>query len=673
MTDTRAETGLVPVSARGPLERRKQIMLARAAATVSGWHGVVRRLRVYVRSRRFPVGGLSAPMSRGKRKTPRSQPASVNRPRSRPTKARAVAGSGRHTSGRRHVADIPSRGTWGSVHSLIRTTPRRLLRLCRLTPSRFVIVLVLLLLIAGGSIWESRRLNREISTHISASFSQIGNIQAVFGSQPNGGISPACGCAHPKSNEWRGVTFTGRAVTLTRSGRSPWTEWVMSGPQEDPISLYDSMKRLEIRVIRFRLRGAGGGGDFDPRWLRDPSVLRQHADVQTDRPIRSHVLKLINHGSLHVDLTGPVPVGAWIPVPGSHISLGADVGAFQEEPSTLNMTEKYPGVLGQQTKNAILNREGYPLGDFLGPNVVVWSDDPSTESPGTPLARPGGRSITAVVISKSTFSVRIGAVPLSSDERTISHAYYQAVPQFRARESIHWGGADGGVVNVQVTKPLTPGQYVRLRRRVTRHPTVEIKSWEDRWIGPMTQTSKRITIPGQSVAGEYYMAEAYPGTIHDSATGPRNTLGDLDFEVPKGSTPNHGYSSTIESYPPLPSVSGFNVFGPLTHLRIANAVGSVLVGDRTIALGSPATVEFRVLKGLEDAQHRHLIAVPVSTAENQAKIQLTAVAGVEINGQDETSYAHQHSEVLSTWLFIFGLVSCLCSVAGLLWRFIGRD
>jgi len=561
--------------------------------------------------------------------------------------------------------------------------PARQLRSRRLTPgdvlaglkrigasgaARVAAALLVLLVIGGGAIWEAHRLERDSPTHLSASLSQIGGISAVFGSQPDGGVSPACGCAYPPKGDWRGVTFAGRTIALSRSGNSAWTEWVLSGPSEGPVSFYDSYKRLDAKVIRFRLHDWQRGGTFDPDWLLNKAELERRVTVLTDRAIHSHVLKLINHGSLHVAMTGPIPIGAWVPLKGAKVTLGSSPGPFPDEPVTLELADTYPPVLGQQNYDALLNREGYSLGDFIGPNVVFWSDDPSTESPGTPLAHPGGDSVTAVVIGGSTFSARLGIVPLSGAERELSHLYYQSVPPFRARESVHWGAADGGTVHVRITNPLSPLEYAALRRRVARHSKVTVTGWEDRWYGPLTATPTDTTLPRQSVRGEYYESMEYPGTIHDSGTGPHGEPLGLDSEPPKDSTANHGWVPTEEFYPPLPQEDGFNVFGPLSHLHISDAVGSLLVGDRTVALGSPAEVAFRGLTDLRDAQHEQLLPVPITTSLSHARIQLTAVAGVSVNDSTETSYAQQHNATLSDWLFVIGLISCVCAVVGLAWR-----
>ena len=124
--------------------------------------------------------------------------------------------------------------------------------------------------------------------------------------------------------------------------------------------------------------------------------------------------QLMTHQAVHIAMLGPVPVGAWIPFPGSQVTLSDEPSQFPQDPSIPSITERYPATIGYDNGNGP-NGQTVPLGDFLGPNIVLWSGDPVAQMPETPLKAPTHPGvITALMISNSTFSLRVAAVPLTN-------------------------------------------------------------------------------------------------------------------------------------------------------------------------------------------------------------------------------------------------------------------
>src|SRR4051812_44518220 len=92
-----------------------------------------------------------------------------------------------------------------------------------------------------------------------------------------------------------------------------------------------------------------------------------------------------------------------------------------------------------------------------------------------------------------------------------------------------------------------------------------------------------------------------------------------------------------DRYPPLPRHRGLDIFGPLTSLHFEGARGSLLVGDRAIALAAPSTVRLTNLRGLI-TETDGAIPVPLATVGSAAQVAFEASGSAAVNGVDETTF-----------------------------------
>jgi hypothetical protein len=455
---------------------------------------------------------------------------------------------------------------------------------------------------------------------VSGQLSGLGSISLAEGTQADGGISPLCGCEKPKFNEWRGITFASRETTIARTGRAPWTEWVVSAAEPESIELNGHFEDVVVEALKLR-----GQGRFNPEELMaGPQELQGR--VLSREVLRQYRLALMTHRAGHVAQLGPVPVGAWIPFPGSRVTLTDTPTIFpgQERPRA-RLVERYPSDVGWIAPDQTAEPQAYPLGDFLGP-VVIWFRDPSATIPGTDI-RPTPRkdTITALVIRHSVFSTRIGVVPLNNREASAKQRFGRRHP-YQATGNVEFGQYDGGHTTVTVQRPLGEQEYAALRRRVHNQPRVD------------TEFSSTFTRKPPSQHGRYQVMRV-------------------------GET---------KRYPPLPKENGFNVFGPLESVLFRGVHGALEVSDRAIKLVGSADVELNDVSSLRNGVDEERVPALLKAGSGSARLTFHGVGTVRVNGAEETTAAQSHRELWKTIGVIAGIVSLLIGMVSLIYAII-RD
>lgn len=467
--------------------------------------------------------------------------------------------------------------------------------------------LTLSILLAGTLVCLS--LLKSTPEQLSGRLTGVRNITFTESTQKEGGgISPVCGCFAPPVRSWRGITFASREVTIHRGGRSKWTEWAISGAEPDQMYLYGGYKRLSVQAFRIR-----PDGRFNPRWLLGPN-LAHHGTVLMQRRFTAYRFSLLNHGTLKLGLENSVPVGAWIPFPLSRVQLTAHESEFPgQQPRTPYIRERYASHIGVDSHQNATEPQAYPIADFLGPDLVLWSYDPDTTAPGTPIEKSTGRGVvTALLIRRSTFSTRIGVIPMSAHEVSGREELNAEHPR-RAKENFFYGRYDGGRITVALNRPLKTASYTQMRRRVNKHPFTSIK------------------------------------TVQPFGTG-------------KHGEPKAEKVFESERYPPLPRQSGFNVFGPLHRLFLHGVRGNVLVADRPIDMAGSADLELNDVEGLFNGNDQELLAAPLATSGEETTLQFRAVSEAKVNGVSETTGWQMHREEILLVAAVAGIIGSLVGI-----------
>ncbi len=473
---------------------------------------------------------------------------------------------------------------------------------------------MLLIVLAGGGLLAVGQLKRPAPVAVAGDLSGFTGISFTEGAPREGGVSPVCGCVKPPYDAWRGITFAGHAASITRTGRSSYTQWILSPAEPDSVSLVGGEMRLTVEAFRLQ-----PNDEFNPKWLLHPSDLSRHARVLLRTQIHGSDLNLVSGNTLHVAMLAKVPIAAWVPYPGSKVSLGRRTNAFPSQQPEPQLTEVYPEDLGNAAKTQAERAQGYPLGDFLGPDVVVWSEDDETHVAGTSLVPTKDESITALIVRNSTFSTRIGVVPATESELTRSAKASKGHPR-AASQDIYPGNWDHGHIVVTDEAPLSASAYGQARKRLQR--------------SEFTKT--------------HYVLEN--GRFINEHTG-----------KPEGAEIIGGPGVVEERYPPLPQNAGFNVFGPMSELAFANAEGSLVIGATTQIVGAPSEVELHDVRALHSLGEVETIPIPLSATSHVASLKFSAVGTVAINGSDQTSFFVRHRVLLEIAGFVMALLGLMLS------------
>ena len=156
----------------------------------------------------------------------------------------------------------------------------------------------------------------------------------VPGAPEHGGVSPVCGCFKPHPNAWRGVTFAAREAILSRRGSSSMTEWTISGAEaRERMKPVPAVQSVAAEVVQIN-----PNGHFDPSWMAK-GELAQHGHVLYRHSFNAFMFSIINNGRLHVSLLGNVPIGSWIPLPGSRVHVVANQSPFPGSPPRPQIAE----------------------------------------------------------------------------------------------------------------------------------------------------------------------------------------------------------------------------------------------------------------------------------------------------------------------------------------------
>jgi hypothetical protein len=249
----------------------------------------------------------------------------------------------------------------------------------------------------------------------------------------------------------------------------PWTQWSFSAAEPHSVFPRGELQRLQAVAVRLRTNGR-----FDPRWMLR-GHLSQHGEILAKTALSGRAFSLYTRHGIRLAMLGSVPVGAWVPFPGSAVTLASERSEFFADNLNSRIVERYPGTIGV---HPVPNRKGlwssepqyFPLGDFLGPNVVVWSEDPGTRIIGTPFERPSRPGVvTAFLIGDTNFSTRIAVAPVSLEGIEDMADFAQQNPR-SAREDLYAQDVPEGVISLTVERALNEEEYADLKRRVAAQP-----------------------------------------------------------------------------------------------------------------------------------------------------------------------------------------------------------
>lgn len=466
--------------------------------------------------------------------------------------------------------------------------------------------------------------DRAVQCPVRGKLTRFGNIALRYDTAQDSGISPLCGCAEElKAEEWRGVTFFGQQAKLRRSGGLPLTYYLLSGAYPgksvwNPPDYHDSFLSEGIVWVL----EVPADVEFNPRAL-NTSLPENYKIIRRVEFDGEKYLSLVTAQDLNIELLGPTPLVAWIPAKDSEVSITETHGMFSTSPTLIDVVEEYRSwpVRKDPDKDytAKPNRHlvEYPLGDFLGPDVVFWTDDPkavATAAKGISFsgsAEEGYRVIIAVLISRAPWSVRLSCIPV---DQGWMDDYLRLLPDL------------GGRV---LSRPLdAPGQ---------------------------TQLTIKSNMSEADVAGMYRLMDEHQFVWINDIGGEVRDRG-VEF----GQRFNYEFR-----YPPLPARGGVNIFGPLASLRFTSAEGKLLARNHRIDIDVGSQVAFEGMRGLAPA--KGVISVPVKTDVSSSDFQIESVRRLVVNGQTQNTVGTLFgiSTAAEQLIVAAAIVQALCAVIAL--------
>lgn len=452
---------------------------------------------------------------------------------------------------------------------------------------------------------------------IAGQITQFKDVELSYDTYQNFGISPLCGCmADKKAEEWRGITFLARHVQIARSGDSPMTGYMITSATPEIINWTPLLFRLRATVYSISLPKTE---PFDPEQLvhnQLPPTAR--IDESKDVGIKDFLM-FITDKPLNISLLGRLPLGGWIPTKGSTVALRTQKSMHGDAYSRndASIEESYvpynKSVINEKDDHIEFSETiDLPLGDFLGPDVVLWSEDSAAVVtaekevfPPIQNTESDRYNVKAIVVGDSAFSVRVAVEAFEKDE------IQKYIAEFAPRDGkvfLPRRVRDSGKIVLAITDPTgqTP-DFNQIYRHIKENPIIWVRSptvdgYENEW----------------------------------------------NFR-----------------YPPLPPNEGFNIFGPVSSLTLGSALGSIMIGSKQYPITASSSLSLKNIHSLD--VDGGVISVPVrlDTGKKQANVQLQATSEVFINDEPLNNRLDEHRTFSSYMLFVSPIISVLSLLVSL--------
>jgi hypothetical protein len=408
------------------------------------------------------------------------------------------------------------------------------------------------------------------------------------------GTSPVCGCdVEVDPNKWWGISSLARDVSLFRSGGPPYTKYVLSGPgPSDGIDWQPGLFKTTARI--FILKKPFGGEGFDPRFLSSGKIPGGYEIVTTEE-VEEAVIYFITKEPLHVHLFSKVPVFAMLPIEDSELTVHRSIGMYASEASRVILTEHYKRW--NIPSNGELVDDGryeFPIVDFVGPDVVFWSEHPAdivTAHKAYHYPVDGGDYLIGIYVTKPPFTSRVGVMPLTVSQRNedVTTLGTQTKTGFIT---------EPGTFQIEIPNPVDQmHDYSQIYAYVKAHPK----------------------LPVDHIPMMYHTFEAVNGPP----------------DLPKAELPNDYKFKNEFGYPPIPPMAGFNIFGPLLSLKTDSAHGSVSAehGESAIRVNDGSAVELRNISQINP--DRGILTSPADSKDTM-HVNLRATGDVFVNGKENS-------------------------------------
>ncbi len=434
-------------------------------------------------------------------------------------------------------------------------------------------------------------ITKSVPASFTSKLTQIGDIELSYSERQSAKISPLCGCYDVGEWEnWRGITFSSRNIEIERKGDLPVTGYLLFAPPPASTSINPSFFKMKVT---YYLIGLMESEAFNPTHLLSDKLPENYVLINKEESDEGFV-EVLSHGKLNVSLLGDKPLGAWIPMEKSDVSIKYQLRQDISAPITTTIKEKYLASTEEEL-NKTLDANGFydqtqmsmPLGDFLGPRAVFWNEDePTSVLASTKVLHVAeslhGKKLIKALVVNPPFAVRVVAIPFNEDAMLTSAG--QAPKRNEADYSpiVSQGRFDRGETDVTIHTPESqPKEFEKLYQSMKEQGTT------------------------LSDFKTYYSSQVAGGKM-------------------------------VFRFPPIPPNNGFNIFGRINKFKSESTIGNLLIGSRSFNIEAPATVELKDIKKLELKNGVLEVPIQIGVAETPARVQLKATSEIYVNDESIT-------------------------------------
>lgn len=467
-------------------------------------------------------------------------------------------------------------------------------------------------------------LKQALPVKIKSSLTGVKEIELKFSDYQSQGYSPVCGCFREQRPEnWRGLAFAARHLIIDRKGNEAKTAYMITVAAPKPITWTSPGERFSADLYFISLPK---GENFVAQNILEDKLPPSYRILEKKQYDPKRYFIMFSDQALNINLLGDKPLGAWVPSDGAKVRIAYSRGMFPSSKTSAEITEEYSL---QDTGSPLQEIIGIPLGDFLGPKIILWSGDANLavmvgKDIVSPPASIDQNQVVAALVAHPPFSLRVACIPETSD----------VVSMYK--EILHSKSVQGSDVDYldAIRQPTQGSGSVTVVI-----PDIEQGANEFASIYARMKENDVVRIP--NIPGDFIMKD------HDTGRelGKFKNLKWMEFR-----------------YPPIPPNPGFNVFGSFSSINFHEVKGQILVGSRLFNIDAPSKLELHDISSLE--VEGGVIQVPIKwdTKSSVADIQFQATANATLNDEPLVNRFDSYKQNLEYVLLISAILSAIAAV-----------
>jgi len=511
---------------------------------------------------------------------------------------------------------------------------------------------------------------------VNGRLNQLGDIEMSYSRAQSNSISALCGCLNEeiKAEDLRGITFSARDVTIQVREKdfeasSEPVNYFVTGAYPDPIQWTPSLFKFKAEIYVILM----------PKYeIFEPKTLLEAVE---------RGLHLLIVGDLNISMLGNKPIGAWLPCENNKVYIEQEDGLYSTSKSIATITEVLqeigPELALQKYKEHGESGFEFPICDFLGPNVVLWTENFSAKNSTSILGLGWKKALSSldreipddkkciigILITKPPFSVRVACQPalLSTQTKAIASVLLgETIPDFCEY------ACNAAEIKLIIEDPWEQStEFGDVYNDMLQEETVLIKQ-----IPFNSSVLPEINIENIKILSDFEDAKQeelikqiarYLGTS-ESNLRQEMSKDEHTKRILKDQKVNLHSPETTEMifrYPPVPPERGFNIFGSFDNLSFMSATGDILIKSRHIKIPVSSSLIFKNIQAV-NIQER-VISIPIQAHESYTNLNFQVTSEIYLNGDIMNTVAddlgfHENWEYLFLVFAFFQALGAVISI-----------